>query len=472
MHEYFITVLETLCQQPVVFLLLMAIPLLLIAWFARVFPSKGVLWLVALPALVSLGFTLTSHVGWIVVVFDLVVILFLVIDLFTIVPQKCFSADRKCLKIASLGKSHEVEVVISNRSKRSCTAEIRDDLPDLFSSKPTLFRQRIQSKTRSFFEYKFVAKERGKFSLDVVHLKVHSLFGLWKGFFKLPVETEINVYPDMKQITQFDLLARTNRLRLLGVRRVRRIGTDNEFERLRDYTQDDNFRHIDWRTTARRRKLTVKDFQTNQSQRIIFLVDCGRMMTGHSGDITMLDHSLNAMLMLSYVALRQGDSVGLVCFSDRIHNYTPARSGVNHINRLLHASFDQRPEFVESRYDSAFLHVSKNCRKRALVVLITNVIDEINAGQIQEYLGSMAGKHLPMGVLLRDHDLFDVVDDYQTSRGSNVFEAAAAADILTWRSQVINDLNRKGVLTMDVFPDHLTARLVNQYLEIKARHLL
>lgn len=472
MPQIFVTILEVLCQQPVVFLLLMAIPFVIISWVAKVFPSKGVIWLAAFPAFVSLGFTLTSNVGWVVVIVDVLVILLLTIDLFTIVSKKHFTVERKCLKIASLGKSHDVELIVSNHSRRGCSAEIRDDLPDLFTAKPLVFTQRLQGGSRAFFEYKFVAKERGKFTLDVVHVKVKSLLGLWKGFFKIPAVTEINVYPDMKQIAQFDLLAKTNRLSLLGVRRVRKIGTDNEFERLRDYTQDDNFRHIDWRTTARRRKLTVKDFQSNQSQRIIFLVDCGRMMTGHSGDITMLDHSLNAMLMLSYVALRQGDSVGLVCFSDRIHNYTPARSGVNHINRLLHASFDQRPEFVESRYDSAFLHVSKNCRKRALVVLITNVIDEINAGQIQEYLGSMSGKHLPMGVLLRDHELFDVVEEFPTKPAANVFETAAAADILTWRNQVINDLNRKGVLTMDVFPNHLTARLVNQYLEIKARHLL
>lgn len=464
--------LESLTQQPILFLLLMSIPLFLIARLGRVFPSKKSLWLVTIPALASLSFTIAPSIGWYVVTLDLLAVALLMIDLYTIVPRKRLQATRNCLKIASLGKPHAVELTISNRSRWSCDVEIRDDLPDLFQSKPSEFHLRLRPDSKSFLEYSCHANERGKFELKCVHAKVHSRLGFWNGFFKLPVESEIHVYPDMKQITQFDLLARTNRLRLLGVRRIRRIGTDNEFERLRDYTQDDNFRHIDWRTTARRRKLTVKDFQTNQSQRIIFLVDCGRMMTGHSGKITMLDHSLNAMLMLSYVALRQGDSVGLVCFSDQIHNYTPPRAGVNHINRLLHASFDQHPEFVESRYDSAFLHVSKNCRKRALVVLLTNVIDEINASQIQEYLGSMAGKHLPMGVLLRDHELYNAMDEYQSGESTDIYEAAAAAEILTWRHQVINDLNRKGVLTMDVFPDHLTARLVNQYLEIKARHLL
>src|SRR5690606_3116125 len=116
---------------------------------------------------------------------------------------------------------------------------------------------------------------------------------------------------------------RTDRLSLIGVRRTRRIGQDSDFERLRDYTPDDNYRHIDWRTTARRHKLTVRQFQSDQSQRIMLLLDCGRMMTNQRAGMSLLDHSLNAALMMAYVALSQGDSVGMLCFSDRVHTYLP-----------------------------------------------------------------------------------------------------------------------------------------------------
>ncbi len=152
---------------------------------------------------------------------------------------------------------------------------------------------------------------------------------------------------------------------------------DHEFERLRDYTIDDNNKHIDWRATARRRKLTVRDYQSSQSQRIIFLLDCGRMMTN----------------------------------------------------------------------------------------------------QIERYLRNLVGRHLPLGVLLRDRSLFDAVD-YDPSESpiaaagdKRFWRAAAAADILSWRKQVITDLEGKGVLSLDVFPESMTAPLVNRYLEIKARHL-
>jgi uncharacterized protein (DUF58 family) len=257
----------------------------------------------------------------------------------------------------------------------------------------------------------------------------------------------------------------------MGVRRTRRVGQDHDFERLRDYTPDDNYKLIDWRSTARRNKLTVKDYQTSQSQRIIFLVDCGRMMTNEYDDLNLLDYSFNAMLMLSFVALRQGDSVGLICFSDRVHTYVPPRGGMSQMNHLLHASFDRFPTLVESRYDQAFLYLDSYCKKRSMVVLMTNILDEVNAFQVQQYLGNLVGKHLPLGVLLRDHSVFNLAETVNPKE-HQIYDAAAASEILNWRHQVIDDLQRQGVLAIDAFPENMTAPLVNRYLEIKARHML
>jgi uncharacterized protein (DUF58 family) len=312
---------------------------------------------------------------------------------------------------------------------------------------------------------------RGAFAISEVHVKAHSRLGLWTRMLVYPCETILHVYPDMKQLGEYAALARTNRLSQVGVRHTRRIGQDHDFERLRDYTIDDNYKHIEWRATARRRKLTVKDFQSSQSQRIVFLVDCGRMMTNEAAGLNLLDHALNAMLMLSFVALRQADSVGLIAFSDEIHRYVPLRGGMNQMNRLLHASFDRFPRLVESRYDQAFRYLTSHCRKRSLVVLITNLIDEVNANQVERYLTNLVGRHLPLGVLLRDRRLFDAVEMEQPS-GDALWRAAAAAEILSWRHQVLTDLQSKGALALDVFPEQMTAPLVNRYLEIKARHLL
>jgi len=294
---------------------------------------------------------------------------------------------------------------------------------------------------------------------------------LWKGVYRVAAESEIHVYPDLKQIAEYRLLARTNRLSQFGVRRTRRVGQDNDFERLRDYNLDDNFKFIDWRTTARRRKLTVKDFQSSQSQRIIFLVDCGRMMTNEHSGLNLLDHALNAALMLSHVALMRGDAVGMLFFNNRVLSYVPPKSGKGQMNHLLHAAFDRHPEYVESRYDQAFVYLRTRCLKRSLIVLMTSVIDEVNANQVQRYLGALVGRHLPVGVLMRDSRIWRMLEAYESDT-TELFTAAAAADILAWRHEVLVELDRSGVLYVDAFPNELSAPLINRYLEIKARHLL
>ena len=141
------------------------------------------------------------------------------------------------------------------------------------------------------------------------------------------------------------------------------------------------------------------------------------------------------------------------------------------MNRLIHAGFDSFPNLVESRFDQAFLYLANHCKRRSMVVLATNVIDDVNADAVVDHLSNLRGPHLPVGVMMRDRNIFDAIED-QPTEGEDVYKAAAAADVLLWRDQVLKDLRHRGVLVVDAFPDELSAPLVNQYLEIKAKHLL
>ncbi|MBW3600570.1 MAG: DUF58 domain-containing protein, partial [Planctomycetes bacterium] len=386
--------------------LLYTAPLLVLGYKGRIFPHLPLVILLAGPCVLSILLPWWPSLFVVVAALDLALLAAGAIDLATLPGKKSFSAERQTTRIASLGQKHRVTLTVSNLGRRGHNLWIRDDTPQDFEALPEEFHINLNGRSRAVLHYEAKPVRRGAFTLESIYLRVRSRFGLWRRHLTYPARTVIHVYPDMKQLSEFAVLARTNRLSLMGVRRTRRVGQDNEFERLRDYTRDDNYRHIDWRTTARRSKLTVKDFQTSQSQRLMFLIDCGRMMTNEAAGLSLLDHAFNAMLMLSFVALRQGDSVGLTCFSDRIHSFTPPRGGMKQMNHLLHASFDRFPHLVESRYDEAFLHLAAHCRKRALVILITNVIDEVNSHQVERYLGTLVGRHLPLGVLLRDHHLF------------------------------------------------------------------
>ena len=469
--DWFLGSYSSIQQLPFVLLGLLFLLLIVIAYFRRVYPSPLLVGLMLIPLSLTSLLMFNSNLIVFVLAVDAALLLVAIADVVNFARPVSVAVERQCQRIASLQKSHDVQLTITNGGSRPLKAEVRDDIPQEFVAEPDRFIGTLGPRSRSTFRYQLRSSRRGAFQMDKVYLKLRSHLGLWDTYRDYPVENAVSVYPDMQQLSKYAVLARTNRLSLMGVRRTRRIGQDHEFERLRDYTPDDNYKHIDWRSTARRNKLTVKDFQTSQSQRLIFMVDCGRMMTNKASGISLLDHALNAMLMLSYVALRQGDSVGMLAFSNQIHSFVPPKGGMNQMNRLLHVSFDRFPDLVESRYDQAFLHLGAHCQKRSLIILVTNVIDEVNAHQVHRYLSTFAGRHLPIGVMLRDHSLFDAVDEVG-AYSPNVYRSAAAAGILSWRKQVLQNLEHQGVMALDVYPEDMTAPLVNKYLEVKARHLL
>ena len=458
-------------MNPIVPLAVAIVLLFGLGYALAIYPRRRLVVWAVFPCVLSLGLlSVPRFMPWLAAI-DALLIGVALADLASVPRRRWFACERAMGRIASLGKPHEVQLTISNRLRRALVVGVRDDVPLECDAVPEQFGVLLPPQSRASVHYQLLARRRGEFRLEAVYLRVTSRLGLWQRQFRFGVENVLHVYPDMQQLREYALLARTDRLRLMGLRRTRRIGQDNEFERLRDYTPDDNYKHIDWRSTARRGKLTVKDFQVNQSQRVIFLVDCGRMMTNTSEGISLLDHALNAALMLSYVALRQGDAVGMLCFADDIQRYVPPRGGMNQMNQLLHASFDRFPRLVESRYDEAFVYLNARCRKRSLVILLTNVIDEVNSNQVIRYLTSVVGRHLPLAVMLRDHAIFDAAAT-KPSDEATLYRAAAAGEIVTWRRNVLRDLVHQGVLALDVFPEQMTAPLVNQYLEIKARHLL
>ena len=285
-------------------------------------------WLSCAPALLSLVLFVTESVWPLVLVFDIAVVTVALIDLATLSASGRLRFERHVGRVCSLDEPQDVELVIENLGRATRKMRLRDDVPDEFAAQPAAFEISVPGRRQAVLAYRFVPKKRGTYVFEQVDALVASRLGLWRGQYRWPLRTEVRVYPDIHQVARFTMLARRDRLSSMGVRRSRRLGTDNEFERLRDYIEGDDPRHIDWRASARRSKLTSRAFQQNQSQRIIFLIDCGRMMAGDTGDgLSPLDHAFNAMLLLAHVALIRGDQVGMLAFSDRVRAYVAPGGG-------------------------------------------------------------------------------------------------------------------------------------------------
>ncbi|MCE9596836.1 MAG: DUF58 domain-containing protein [Spirochaetia bacterium] len=316
------------------------------------------------------------------------------------------------------------------------------------------------------FAYGVTVPMRGSYKLSHVHLTVFGALKLSRKVFRIPCETTLRVYPDLRSVSKLMLLSRSSRLSFMGIRRIRMTGGDTEFERLREYTRDDEFRRIDWKATARHRRFLVRQYQQSRNQTVMFLVDCGRMMTAESGGKTILDHALSSVLLLARVALDQGDRVGFLAFSSRVLRFVAPVSGAAKHSTLVQACFDLFPSHDESNFDLAFRHLQTAGRKRSLVCLITNVIDDANASMIRSHLEVLSGRHLPFAVLMKMREIVEMKEKDDPA------VAEAINDFVTWRKGVVHRLSAGGVLVLESFPDQLETSLINQYLWIRAKNLL
>ncbi len=537
------------------------------ALFFRTYPTRRALAAVALPAVASLVFFATLAAdgdGWakgagvggrFVAALDFGVAAFLAFDWATVAwAGRGLTATRKAEPVASVGVASDVELTIENRSARAVSLEIVDDSnpnadalapreePELLwasdeEPEPLDDGARFEMRTipggqKETLRYRLRWNRRGEYVLEFVALRLVGRFGCWSRYRRLPCETTFRAYPNLRRLASFETLGRAASQTLLGVRRARTVGQNDEFERLRDYEEGDQYKFIDWRATAKRDKLTTRVFQTSKNQRIVLAIDAGRMAANQASGVSFFDAALNSTLALAYLALKQGDEVGCLVFSDEAKRYVPPRGGMAQMNALICGLYDVFPERVESRYDRAFAYLASRLTKRSLVVLATNAMDERNASQIERVATSLSGKHLPLGLFFRDRSLFDAIErweqrereaesanenatvaDGSASENSNeakksgrfdlgwlrretggddeierfllretrpedatadelFYRASAAAEILNWRRRTLRRLEARGALTLDVFPEDAAAPLINKYLEVKARRLL
>jgi uncharacterized protein (DUF58 family) len=280
----------------------------------------------------------------------------------------------------------------------------------------------------------------------------------------------VRVYPDLKSVRAYDLLARQNREHSL-TRTAKKLGGESEFERLREYSQDDEYRSIDWKATARRGRLIARQYQLESNQNVVFLLESGRLMTAEANGMALFDHALNATLMLAHVAIRNGDRVGLLSFSDAVSRFVAPQAGAGGNRALVQACYTLHPDLIEADFDAAFEYVGLHLRKRSLLVLFTQVLDDVTARTLLRRARAASRRHLLLLILLKDEDI-DALMEEESGGTERLYVKAATAEFLRFRERVVRDLRASGVHVLEVAPTALTPTLVHNYLKIKAQHLL
>jgi uncharacterized protein (DUF58 family) len=300
---------------------------------------------------------------------------------------------------------------------------------------------------------------------------MQSWLGLWWFHDQRLLEAQVKIYPDIQAVHGLELLARRNRTAELGVRLSKLRGRGSDFDRLREYRQGDEPRHIDWKATARQRQLVSREYVVERNQNILVVIDCGRAMANSSDGVSHLDRAINAAIMLSHVAIRQGDNVGLMAAGGKIERWLRPMRGSAAMQAMIRSLYDLEPRYEATDYPQLVEQLRLRFRKRALVVFLTHALDDLHLQSISKHVRELQNPHLVLTAFLRDVPLEQRVR--QIPRGDlDAIQIGSAAQLLLTQTQLIQKLAATGMLAIDVLPNQLTSEIVTRYLDIKARHLL
>jgi uncharacterized protein (DUF58 family) len=366
----------------------------------------------------------------------------------------------------------EAEVVLSLRNRSARGAEVlvvQDVFPPLARAGAEVEEATVGPGEEARLRSRVRAEGRGEGVLGDVHLRLRGPLGLALVQRRAAREERVRVQPGLLELRRHRLLGLRHRLRREGLRSVRERGETGSFESLREYAPGDDPRTIDWKATARRASVMVRQYEAERSQAVMIAIDAGRLMTERLGGRERIDHALSAALLLADVAQHAGDRVGLLVFSDRVQQFLPP-SRVP-LSRLSEALSSVEPRLVESDYPGAFGYLARQLRRRSLLVLFTDVIDTGASRALLSHLARAAQRHLVLAVTLRNPALEEaaaaaVVDD------AGAYRRAAAEELLQARAAALAAMKRAGVLVAEARPDDAAPAVVSRYLEVKARRLL
>jgi uncharacterized protein (DUF58 family) len=370
--------------------------------FSRLFFIILAAGLVPLSVSWQIPFLRTAVIG-----FDIALIALALIDYF--ISRKLpegVSARREFDRRFAIGDPTEVRVEISNSSPR----ELRMSLKDEYPAEMRLEGKReaemfLDAHETAEFSYLLTPPRRGRYGFGRTAVRFKSKLGLVWCQSDLGESQTVKVYPNMRRAREIELRALGARSFLAIQRRAVRRGEGREFESMRDYVRGDELRHISWTATARRNRLTTRQYQIERDQTVMIALDGGRLMTGRVGDESKFDTAIHASLALMSACARAGDNCGLAVFGRRVKKYLPPKRGAEQMDAVLESLHDMEPELIEPSYARAFQFIASNSKKRAFVVILTDLVDKESSKELINSLKLLRPRHLPLVVTIGDRDL-------------------------------------------------------------------
>ena len=423
--------------------------------------------LIAIILTLLVGFAVPPlfFIGRILVLLMLIAVL---VDIAMLWSRRGIHAYRTLSPRFSNGDDNPVSIRLESNYPFAVRVEVIDEVPFVFQRRDVLFKAAIRKQSDVTITYHLRTTERRVYGVGYVRVFVNTVLGLVQRRFTCCAPQDVKVYPSYMMLRQYELLAMSNNLTEMGIKRIRRIGHNTDFEQIKDYVVGDDYRTINWRATARRHQLMVNVYQEERAQQVYQVVDKGRMMQQTFNGMTLLDYAINASLVLSYVAINKQDKAGLVTFSDKFETFIHASRQSGHMQTLQEALYAEHTEFAETDYSALLTGLSRHVSHRSLLVLYTSFTSMAALRRQLSYLRQLAMRHRLLVVFFEDEELRTFANT-PARKTEDTYQRVIAEKFAYEQHLIVQTLRQYGIQALLTTPNNLSVDVINKYLEMKSR---
>ena len=387
-------------------------------------------------------------------------------DIILLWHKKAITAERRLSSRFSNGDDNPVTINVESIYPFPVRIDVIDELPFQFQKRDNTFHFSLFD---SHFSFNTALRptRRGVYSFGHVLVYVSTNLGLVERRYRCCEPCDVSVYPSYQKLHQYELMAISQNLQEPGIKRIRRIGNNTEFEHIRDYLKGDDYRTVNWRATARLSRPMVNVYQDERSQQIFSIIDKGRVMQQAFQGMTLLDYAINASLALSFVAMRKEDRAGLITFADKADTFVAADRRPGHINKLMETLYAEQTDFEETDFSALSVAIGRHINKHSLLVLYTNFMGQVSLQRQLPFLQQIARRHRLLVVFFEDVELQQFIES-PIHNDEERCQHEVAEKFAAEKQLISATLRQHGILSLLTTPHALTVDVINRYLAIRS----
>ncbi|MBL7876404.1 MAG: DUF58 domain-containing protein [Cyclobacteriaceae bacterium] len=371
----------------------------------------------------------------------------------------------------SNGDENEIAIYLESFYTFPVSLRVFDEIPHQFQRRDLEFTLPLTAGSRKVIKYSLRPVKRGEYFFGSVNVLASSSLKLIARRFRFSNDKQVPVYPSYIQMKKYELLAISHRLTDSGIKKIRRIGHNQEFELIKDYVMGDDFRTINWKATARKSRLMINQYQDERSQLVYSLIDKGRVMQMPFAGMSLLDYAINASLVISNIAIKRSDKAGLITFQDQIGTILPAGRINKQMATIQEVLYNQKTAFLETDYSVLYSTIRRNLSQRSLLLLFTNFESIHGLHRQLPYLIKLNNTHLLVVIFFVNTELQKITDS-PAETVKEIYHKAIAERLSYEKKLIAKELQKHGIQCILTSPEKLTIHTINKYLELKARNLI